>query len=153
MPYLALFEHDGRAHGGLIPELNVSATGKTSEQVRERLQQGAALALHELAAQGHPVPTPHFQALSDLPDELRADFPDATVEMLDAAPINPLSLEIERAIEASGLTDSEVARRMNSSPAAVHRLQDYFYWGHSIASLRRLAEVLGLKVEVKLEAA
>jgi antitoxin HicB len=153
MSYLALIESDGRAHGGLIPELGVAAVGKSTEQVRERLRQGLALALHERQRASLPLPEAQFRERGDLPAEVLAEFPDAPTELLEPAPINPVSVEIERAIEASGLSESEVARRMGTSPAAVARLQDYFYWGHSLTALRKLAGVLGVRVEVRLSAA
>lgn len=148
MPYLALIESDGTAHGGLIPELAVTVVGRSLEQVRERLVQGAALALHERRRAGLPLPEAHYRSPDDLPADLRADFPDAVVELLEPAPLNPASLEVERVIMASGLSDSEVARRMGTSPAAIARLQDPFYWGQSLTTLRRLGEVLGEPLQV-----
>ncbi|ULH18212.1 hypothetical protein MF271_22340 (plasmid) [Deinococcus sp. KNUC1210] len=150
MQYLAIFEQDGPAFGGLVPELNVTVVGKTQEQVRERLAQRLALAVLERQRAGLPVPAPRFQTLSDLPAADLADFAQPHGELLAAAEVNPVSLEVERAIERSGLSNSEVARRIGSSPAAVGRLQDYFYWGHSLTTLRKLAEVLGAQLEVKL---
>ena len=150
--YLAILETDGPAHGGLIPELGVSAAGKSREQVRERLAQGAALALQERQRAGLAAPDATFQTFADLPVDLQGDFAGGDVERVVPAAINPVSLEIEEAIARSGLSDSEVARRVGSSPAAVARMQDYFYWGHSLATLRRLADALGMRLRVELAA-
>jgi len=144
MKYLAVLEHDGQAHGGLIPELNVMVVGKTQEQVRERLEQGIAIAALEYQRAGRPLPPAVYASADDLPAEFLADFSQPSIELLEAAPINPVSLEIERALEASGLSDSAVAREMDSSPAAIGRLRNYFYWGHSLPTLRKLAAVLGM---------
>lgn len=42
---------------------------------------------------------------------------------------------------------------MGTGHAAISRMADPFYWGHSVSTLRKLADVLGLQVEVKLTAA
>ncbi|WP_158591551.1 helix-turn-helix domain-containing protein [Deinococcus cavernae] len=144
MNYFAIYEFDGTAHGGLVPQLNVSAVGKNREQVLERLRQGIALALHDL---GEVPPNQHDR----LPDDLQ-EFAAAETLFLEPAEMNPVSVEVERAVQASGLTDSELARRMGTSPAAVGRMQDYFYWGHSLATLRKLADALGIKLEISLAA-
>jgi antitoxin HicB len=150
MSYLAVIEIDGRACGGLVPELNVSAVGKSPEAVQARLEQGVALMLLELRRAGLPVPE---GMLTDLPAELAAEFPGGQVLRVKAAPFNPVSLEIERAIQASRLSQAEIARRMHTSQSAVHKLQDYFYWGHSFASIQRLADVLGVQAKLQLGAA
>lgn len=142
--YLALLEHDGAAHGGLIPELNVSVVGKTREQVQERLERGAALALRERSLAGQPVPEPVFERYADLPGDLREAFPNAETTFITPAIINQTSVKIEEAIRASGLSNSEIARRLDTSPASIGRLQDYFYWGHSESMLRKLLDLLGL---------
>lgn len=153
MHYVAIVESGAAGYGGLVPELNVSATGKTAEQVRERLSQGIALAVLERRHRNLPVPPAVYQSFADLPLDLQEDFAGAETVQLSPAPINPVSVEIERAVEASGLSDSEIARRIGSSPAGVARLQDYFYWGHSLATLRKLADALSLQVEFKLKVA
>ncbi|MDR6330598.1 hypothetical protein [Deinococcus soli (ex Cha et al. 2016)] len=140
--YLSLYVRENGAHGGLIPELNVTVTGKDREQVRQRLQQGAALALIEYDRNEQPRPEGQYRHVDDLPADIRADLPDAEPELIEPAPLNRWSLEIEQAVQASGLSDSEIARRMETSPAAVGRLQDPFYWGHSLASVRKLYDVL-----------
>ncbi len=64
---------------------------------------------------------------------------------------NPVSEELERAIRAAGLTQAEVARRMGVSTAAVSRLLNPSYNGHSISSLRKVAEVLGAELVVQVK--
>ena len=153
MNYLAFIEQDGDAWGGFIPELNASATGKSREQVCQRLAEGGALTVFYAAQEGTPAPLPSLQSAADLPKEDRELTQDMESVFMELAPINPVSLEIERAVKESGLSDSEIARRMGSSPAAVGRLQDAFYWGHSLTALRKLADVLGVRIELKLLAA
>ncbi|KQR37708.1 helix-turn-helix domain-containing protein [Deinococcus sp. Leaf326] len=146
MDYLAIIEHDGAAHGGLVPELNVSVTGKSPEQVRERLEQGAAFAIHYLELEGRTVPAGIFQSFTDLPAELQEAFSAEQVTRITPAPINPESVAISEAIDRSGLTDTEIARRMGTSPAGISRLKNFFYWSHNTQTLRKLSEALGVPV-------
>lgn len=141
--YLAIIETDGTAHGGLVPELHVTVTGKSPEQVRERLEQGAALAVHQLELEGRSVPAGTFQSFTDLPAELQEAFSAEQVTRITPAPVNPESVAVGQAIDRSGLTDTEIARRMGTSPAGVSRLKNLFYWGHSSQTLRKLSEALG----------
>lgn len=64
---------------------------------------------------------------------------------------NPVSLEIEWAVKESGLTDSEINRPPDggSSPAAVGRLQDAFYWSHSLSALWKLADAVSVRTALK----
>jgi transcriptional regulator with XRE-family HTH domain len=62
---------------------------------------------------------------------------------------NPLSQEIRRAIQKSGLTLSEIARRMGTTESAVSRMASPRYRGHTVGSLERLAEALGARLEVR----
>ena len=91
-----------------------------------------------------------------LKDALRAGPVPGTVVTLEysegpaAAPgtPDPVSLAIARAIEASGLSKAEVARRMGVKPPIVSRLVNPRYHGHSATSLYRLADALGMRLEV-----
>jgi antitoxin HicB len=151
MNYLGLIEHDGKAWGGTVPDLErVTAAGHDRDQVIELLQQALALHLYELNARGIAYQPATSQRLEDLSAEYLADFEGSTLEgiLLEPAPLNPVSLEIERLIERSGLRDVEVARRMGTSPASIHRLKNPFYWGHGTDVLRRFARVMGQKLEI-----
>ncbi|MFC6751506.1 hypothetical protein [Deinococcus aquaticus] len=140
--YLGLHIHDGDAHSGLIPELRVTVTGKDCEQVRQRLQQGAALSLLEYDRQELPRPEGQYRSADDLPAEILVDFPNPETELIEPADVNTYSLHIEQLVQASGLSDSEIARRMGTSPAAVGRLQDPFYFGQTLATVEKLQRTL-----------
>ncbi len=153
MNYLAFIEQDGHAWGGFIPELHANATGKRREQVLQRLAEGGALAVFYAMQEGRPVAEATLQRAAQLSEDDRELVQEMESVFVELATINPVSAEVERAVRESGLSDSEIARRMGSSPAAVGRLQDYFYWGHSLTALRKLADVLGVRIELKLLAA
>ncbi len=147
MNYLGLIEYDGNAWGGTIPDLErVTAAGHNCDQVLELLQQALALHLYELDARGIAYQPATSQRLEDLSAEYLADFEGSTLEgvLLEPEPLNPISLEIERLLEQS----VEVARRMGTSPASIHRLKNPFYWGHGTDVLRRFARVMGQKLEI-----
>ena len=50
---------------------------------------------------------------------------------------------------ASGLSQRELARRVGTSASVICRLEDANYQGHSLSMLRRMAEALGHRVEIR----
>lgn len=56
---------------------------------------------------------------------------------------------IYAAREASGLTQSDLARLLGTTQSVISRLEDADYDGHSLSMLRRIAEVLGQSLEVR----
>ena len=149
MPYLAILEYDGRAYGGFFPELHVTAGGKSFDEMKRLLAEGAALYLHELAALGQAVPPARLRSLADVPAADLENFGEVETALIEPAPINPLSVLIERAIHEAresdpSLSDTELARRMDTSRASLSRLRDFFYWDHGAVSLRKLERVLGI---------
>lgn len=148
--FLTILEVDGGAFGGYIPDLQVSATGKSLDQVRERLAQGAALALERLGE----VPA-RAQSFDDLSadDQEAFEGSELQVEFLEPAPMNPVSREISRRLKELGLTQNDLAERLGTSHSAVSRMVSPFYWGHSLELLRRTAEALDAKLTVSLDAA
>ncbi|UQN09187.1 type II toxin-antitoxin system HicB family antitoxin [Deinococcus sp. QL22] len=151
MKYLGLITKTADGYAGQIAELSVLATGDSPTEVEQLLAEGLALYLED-----HTDIVPVAQRLSDLPADLQetyAGLEDVQEVLLEPALMNPASAEVLRAIEQSSLSYREIARRMGTGHAAIARMVDPFYWGHGLPTLRRLAEVLGLKVEVRLLAA
>ena len=146
MQYLAFVEQDGTAWGGFIPELHASATGKNREQVLERLAQGATFSILALAEEGRPVPQAVLQSTTDLRPEDREDVQGMEAVFVTPAQVSSTSVAIAQAIEHSGLSRAEVARRMGTSSAAVTRITDMFYFEHSLHTLRQLSGALGLPI-------
>ncbi len=56
---------------------------------------------------------------------------------------------IYAAREASGLTQSDLARLLSTTQSVISRLEDADYDGHSLSMLRRIAEVLDQRLEVR----
>lgn len=149
MAYLTIISKGPNNWGALTPELHCIGTAKSREDLLRQAAEAIALALED-----QPGHVASVTSLEQVDADIHAELPsDYEVVFLVPAPMNPVSAEVARAIEASGLSYREVARQMGTGHAAISRMADPFYWGHSVTSLRKLAEVLGLSVEVKLTAA
>jgi len=53
--------------------------------------------------------------------------------------------------KASGLSQKELAKRVGTSQQQISRLESPSYEGHSLSMLRRVADVLGATVHVKIQ--
>ncbi len=49
----------------------------------------------------------------------------------------------------AGLTQSALAKKIDTTPSVISRLEDSEYEGHSLAMLRRIAAALGRTVEIR----
>jgi len=49
----------------------------------------------------------------------------------------------------AGLTQGQLAKRVGTTTSVISRLEDSEYEGHSMTMLRRIAEALGQRVEVR----
>ena len=123
------------------------ATAKDFFKLEQLMAEQLALTLYEAELSGETLEPPSELDLSDFEGE------EVKVVYVSPAPMNPVSLELEAAIERSGLTQKEVARRAQTSEAAVSRLTNPFYFGHSVSMLRRVATVLGEQLEVRFSPA
>ncbi|GAA5335284.1 MULTISPECIES: type II toxin-antitoxin system HicB family antitoxin [Thermus] len=143
-------ERDGTGRwAGFALDLPVAVWGKVSpEEVERSLARGLALALVELKEEGRALPPPGRALRPE--EEAEREREGYFLSYVTPAPVNPVSLELRRSLKASGLTAREVARRMGTTPSAVSRLLDPFYFGHSLDTLRRFAEAVGGEVEVRV---
>jgi transcriptional regulator with XRE-family HTH domain len=62
-----------------------------------------------------------------------------------------VALQIAALREQAGLSQKELAGRLKTSQQHISRLESPDYEGHSLANLRRVAEVLNAKVRVVFE--
>lgn len=148
MNYLALISKANKNYSGWLLDFEgaVMATGKTPEEVATRLAQALVSYGEELGE----LPAPRAQ---DLSNEGTSELIDLQTRWVSPAEENPVSLELARVLEQSGLSGAEVARRMGLPRQAVSRMVNPFYWGHNVSSLRRFAEAVGGKLEVRVEVA
>jgi len=52
----------------------------------------------------------------------------------------------------AGFTQKELAEKVQTTQSVISRLEDADYEGHSLSMLRRIAEVLGARLDVELTA-
>ena len=62
-----------------------------------------------------------------------------------------VALQIAALRKRAGLSQKELARRLKTSQQQISRLESPGYEGHSLATLRRIAEVLHARVRVVFE--
>lgn len=149
MAYLTIIGKTDTGWATLTPELTCIGTAETREAAVEQAREAIALALGAT-----PERAASITALEQVDPDIRSEMGiEDEVIFLDPAPMNPVSLEIAQALERTGISQAELARRIGTSRSAVSRMVNPFYWGHSMDVLRRVAEALGLQIEVKLTAA
>ena len=59
---------------------------------------------------------------------------------------------IYRLRSGAGLTQQALAERVGTTASVISRLEDADYFGHSLATLRRIAAALGRRVEIRFPA-
>lgn len=146
--YLTIITSGKHHWNALVPELSCIGTAPTRDHLIHQTREAIALALED-----QPEHRPRLRGRDDLGADLLADL-DGHEELLFLPPaeMNPVSLEIEQALAAAGITQAELARRLGTSRSAVSRLVNPFYWGHSLDMLRRVARALEAELEVRLTA-
>jgi ribosome-binding protein aMBF1 (putative translation factor) len=58
-----------------------------------------------------------------------------------------------RAREAAGLTQAQLAAKIGTTQSVVSRLEDADYRGHSLPMLKRIADALGMRLEIRFGSA
>lgn len=72
-------------------------------------------------------------------------------EMVDREMLNAqVARMIYEAREAAGMTQAQLAKLVGTSQPVIARLEDADYEGHSLTMLKRIAEKLGKRVEIRL---
>jgi len=62
-----------------------------------------------------------------------------------------VALQLAALRQKAGLSQKELARRLNTSQQQISRLESPGYEGHSLANLRRVANALNARVRVTFE--
>ncbi len=145
MAFLTIISNAGNNWTSLTPELTCIGAAGTREALIMLAREAIALAIEDTPGRVAQVTT-----LDQVAPDVRAELPENhEVLHLEPAPMNPVSLEIERTREAAGISAAELARRIGTSRSAMSRLENPFYWGHSLDVLRRVAEALGADLQVE----
>lgn len=62
-----------------------------------------------------------------------------------------LGMKIQRLREEAGLTQAQLARKIGTQPSAISRIEDADYDSHSVETLARVAEALGMNLIIDFE--
>lgn len=137
-PYIV--EKAPRNYSAFFPDVPGVATGKTKSELVERMSEVLALTLLDYAERGEapPAPTP----LDRL--DVSEYEPEEPYEILyvEPATVSEVSLELQKALDAAGISQSELARRLGKDRATVSRLVNPFYFGHTVSTLKEVARAL-----------
>lgn len=124
------------------------ATADSRVKLERLLAEQLALELHSYAHRNQTPPLP----LNAKKIDLSGYEAGSVVVYIEPAPLNPVSLTLTAELERSGVKPSELARRLGTSRSVVSRLTNPFYWGHSVKTLNRVAEVLGAELTLSFTA-
>ena len=146
MKYLCLLNHETDGFSATVPDFgnSIIASADTRDEIIQLTREALALYLHELSE----MLEPRILKLKDVSAEMLEDFDHPEAVIIEPMPMNPVSLEVERIIERSDLTLAVLAKRMGTSPAALVRMKNPFYWGQSLETLRKLADATNARLEV-----
>ena len=94
------------------------------------------------------------KSTTDAIEILRRRYIDGDAERLASLKEERLHARVARRIydlrTRAGLTQAELAARVDTTQSAISRLEDADYEGHSLSMLRRIAEALGARMDVNL---
>lgn len=87
----------------------------------------------------------------DLYLEEQLKDPEFTARFKKAGEAWDVALKLASLRKASGLSQKELARRVGTSQQQISRLESPSYEGHSLSMLRRVAEVLGARIDIEIQ--
>ncbi|MEX2502108.1 MAG: XRE family transcriptional regulator [Trueperaceae bacterium] len=147
-PFAVVRTATGVSAGAL--QFPAMATAASMDELLPLLEQQVALYLLDRHLEGDTPQPPKAATPSDLRDyEEEGDTPE--VVYVQPAPMSVVSVAIERALREEGLSQAEMARRMNVPRSVVSRIVNPFYFGHSSRTLRSVATALGRDLHVSID--
>lgn len=143
--YLAVIAPTRTGWSGSFPDvLGCVATGSSADELKKHLSEALALHLSALVEDGDSLPAARTSSINDLDEH-------EEVVWIEPAEMNPVSLLIAQVIEERHASLRKLEAQTGISYAVLSRLQDPFYWGHTMKSLRMFAEAFGLKPVVSFQ--
>jgi DNA-binding XRE family transcriptional regulator len=91
----------------------------------------------------------HSKAAQFLHDRYIAGDPEREAEYGEVVINAEIARKIYELRTKAGLTQQELAERVGTSKSAICRLEDADYEGHSLSMLKRIAEALDKRVEIR----
>ena len=93
------------------------------------------------------------KATSDAVDILHRRYyqgkPERLAQLEEARVEDDLARSIYELRQQAGLTQARLAKMIGTTESVISRLEDSDYTGHSLAMLRRIAEAVGKRVEIR----
>ncbi|HEX3126462.1 MAG TPA: XRE family transcriptional regulator [Thermoanaerobaculia bacterium] len=86
---------------------------------------------------------------TEILDRLTGDDPELREMIAEEAVNAQVARMIYEARTAAGLTQKQLAVMLGTQQSAIARLEDADYEGHSLGMLRRIAEALNQRLEVR----
>jgi ribosome-binding protein aMBF1 (putative translation factor) len=83
-------------------------------------------------------------------DQITGDDPELRGQIEQEHQNLDIAHQIADLRKAAGLSQAALAAKVGTSQSAISRLEDADYDGHSLSMLRKIANVLGAGVEVRL---
>jgi len=87
----------------------------------------------------------------DLYLEKQLRDPEFTERFEKAGEAWDVALKLASLRKASGLSQKELAKRVGTSQQQISRLESPSYEGHSLSMLRRVADVLGARIDIEIQ--
>jgi len=75
--------------------------------------------------------------------------PQRIAELAEAEADDTVARKIYRLRQRAGLTQGQLAKLVGTTTSVISRLEDADYQGHSLAMLRRVADALNKRVELR----
>ncbi len=75
--------------------------------------------------------------------------PSRIAELAEARAEDELSRRLYELREKAGLTQERLAKLVGTTPSVISRLEDSDYEGHSLTMLKRIADALDKRVEIR----
>ena len=146
--YPYVIEKTKNNYSAFFIDASCVATAKNKRELKDKLSKALAIYILEAAKYGQRIESTPAENIDLSEYEISLDDKGVELDYLEPAPVNPTSLAIDETIKTLGMTEAEVARRMKTSPAALSRITDPFYWGHSMTMLKKFADSIGAKINI-----
>lgn len=125
-------------------------TAQDRDELYRRMAEQVALYLHDCELDGCRPDAPKAENALQLDAYLDSGYP-FEVAYIEPAPLSSFSVAIEKALREEGITQAELARRMNTPASVVSRITDPLYFGHTSRTLRAVGDALGRDIQVRFE--
>lgn len=146
LSYLCVIEKTNSGFSAFCPDVpGLFATGDDRDELLKSLSDALYVYLDDTLNNGEAIPESNTKTYSD------SELSDYELLFVSPSDPDPVSVEIDRLVNQSGLAYAEVARRMAVPRSVVNRLTSPVYHGHSMESLRKFAQALGYEVEVNFK--